>query len=193
MSGNPSRLSGRTALVTGAARNIGRAIAAQGADLVVHYHSDASSARETINWLESAGAQAISVQADLRDSAAVARVFDAAEQCSGGLDIIVANAGLDSPMCAIVDMSDDELDRVLTANTRSTFLVLREAARRVRDNGRIVTISSSSTQDPGAGFRCLRHIQGRPTRGDPGSRQRTRGTRHHRERGAFWCYRRRLS
>lgn len=156
MSPQLKHLSNKTAIVTGAPRSIGRAIAValaeDGARVVVHYRSRRDEADETVAALHSIGADAIAVQGDLSDSAAVVALFDEAAQRLGGIDIVVANAGATAPVIPVAEISDELFDSLLDNNTRATFYVLREAARTVRDGGRIINISSSSVRFVPAGF-----------------------------------------
>lgn len=150
------RLHGKVALVTGAPRSIGRAIAESlsddGASVVVHYRSRRDEAEATVAALRGRGAEAIALGGDLGDSKNVVALLAEARAKLGGIDIVVANAGVTSPLSPVAEISDDTFERVLSANTRATFYVLREAARTVRDGGRIINISSSSARFTLAGF-----------------------------------------
>lgn len=142
------RLEGKTAIVTGAPRSIGRAIAealaAEGARVVVHYRSRRGEADAVVAALEAQGAEAIAVGGDLADSAAVSALFEQTHTRFGGVDIVVANAGATAAPIPLAEISDETFETLLSANTRATFYVLRHAARTVRDGGRIINISSSS-------------------------------------------------
>lgn len=83
----------------------------------------------------------MAVQADVADPAQVVALFDAVESAFGGLDILVGNAGI----ARFAEAGDEDFERVFATNTRSTFVALREAAKRLRDGGRIIVISSGAT------------------------------------------------
>ena len=140
---------GRSALVTGSSRGIGRAIAerlaADGAAVVINYTRNSKQADETVSKIIAGGGEAIAVQADVSKSDDVRRLFDQAEKAFGPLDIVVANAGvfLRKPL---LDSTEEDYDYVFNANTKSVFLTLREAARRVREGGRIVAVSTGGTK-----------------------------------------------
>ena len=144
-------LAGKIALVTGASRGIGRAIALRlgraGASVVVNYATSPDKAQEVVAALETGGGRATAIQADLSKPADVARLFQQAEAFFGGLDIVVNNAGayLSKPL---VEVTAEEFAHIFELDTRGTFLALQEAARRVRNEGRIITISSGQTVVP---------------------------------------------
>lgn len=145
-SGNAQPLAGRVAIVTGASRGIGRAIAAHlsslGASLVLGYASRADEA----DALAASLPRAVAVRADVSDEAGVRSLFDAAESAFGGAHILVANAGvMDDTYPAVADTTTEAFDRVLAVNLRGAFLCLREAANRLPrgGGGRIVAVTSS--------------------------------------------------
>jgi len=148
-------LTGAVAVVTGGAKSIGRAIvrrlAAEGAAVAVNYRSSAAEANQTVQAVRDAGGAALAVQADLADPTAIAALFDRVQDEFGHIDIVVANAGVPS-MSSVVDVTPQQYDRVFEVNTRSVFFTLQQAARRVRDGGRIISISSSQTVHPAPGF-----------------------------------------
>lgn len=136
----------RVAIVTGASRGIGAAIArrlgADGFTVVVNYAGSASDAEAVAANIEAAGGRALTHQADVGDAAAVARMFAAAEAAFGGVDVLVNNAGI--MKLATVAESDDALfDSIMRINVKGSFNTMREAARRLRDGGRIINLSSS--------------------------------------------------
>lgn len=144
--GNAQPLAGRVAIVTGASRGIGRAIAAHlsslGASLVLGYASRADEA----DALAASLPRAVAVRADVSDEAGVRSLFDAAESAFGGAHILVANAGvMDDTYPAVADTTTEAFDRVLAVNLRGAFLCLREAANRLPrgGGGRIVAVTSS--------------------------------------------------
>jgi 3-oxoacyl-[acyl-carrier protein] reductase len=149
-------LAGKVALVTGASRGIGRALverlAADGAAVVINYRSQAPEAEALAAALVDGGGRAVAVQADVSRVSDIRRLFDAAEGAFGGLDIVVANAGLPAIGVPFTDVTEAQFDRLFALNARGTFFVLQEAARRVRDGGRVVDVSSSTTVYPAAGF-----------------------------------------
>lgn len=136
----------RTAIVTGASRGIGRSIAmtlaAQKVAVVVGYAGAAEAAHEVVDAIAAAGGRAIAVQADVADEVAVGAMFDAAEKAFGGVDVVVNSAGR-MTLSPIADLDLDALDAMHRTNIRGTFVVAREAARRVRAGGAIVTLSTS--------------------------------------------------
>lgn len=136
----------RVAIVTGASRGIGAAIArrlaSDGLAVVVNYAGSAGAAGTLVEEIEAAGGRAIPVQADVSDPAAVKRMFDAAEAAYGGVDILVNNAGI-MTLAPIAQMDDAAFDRIIAINLKGTFNGLREAANRLRDGGRIVNFSTS--------------------------------------------------
>ncbi|MFZ5927080.1 MAG: SDR family oxidoreductase [Acidobacteriota bacterium] len=142
-------LKGKAAIVTGASRGIGRAIAerlaADGARVVVNYSKSAAAAEAL-----AARIGGIAVRADVSQKQEVAEMFDRAEAAFGGLDIVVNNAGV-ALMKALADFSDEEFERVFAVNTRGAFYCCREAARRLRDGGRIVNLSTGATVGGTAG------------------------------------------
>ena len=153
---NPRPLSGRTALITGAPRSIGRAItealARDGANIVAHYRSRQQEAAELAQLLESRGSQVLIVPGDLTQPEAVRQLFDAATERFGGIDVVVANAGRSGATKPVAAITEEEYDALQAVNNRAVFLVLREASRRIRDGGRIINISSSTTAYPQAGY-----------------------------------------
>jgi 3-oxoacyl-[acyl-carrier protein] reductase len=136
----------KVALVTGASRGIGMAIAERlardGLQLVVNYSENAAPAEALVRKLEDAGGRAIAVKADISDPRAVREMFDAAETAFGGVDVLVNNAGI-MALAAIADTDDASFDRHIAVNLKGTFNTLREAAKRLRSGGRIVNFSSS--------------------------------------------------
>jgi 3-oxoacyl-[acyl-carrier protein] reductase len=138
--------SNKVAIVTGAARGIGAAIAerlaADGFTVVFNYAGSAGEAEAVVGRIEAKGGKAIAAQADVSDAAAVARMFDAAQAAFGGVDILVNNAGI-MKLAAIADSDDALFDSQIAVNLRGSFYTLREAARRLREGGRIINLSSS--------------------------------------------------
>ena len=92
--------------------------------------------------IEQAGGRAVSAQADVSDSAAVAKMFASAEQAFGGIDVLVNNAGV-MPLSSIADTDDATFDSLIDINLKGTFNTLREAAKGMRNGGRIINFSSS--------------------------------------------------
>ncbi len=137
---------GKVAIVTGASRGIGAAVAARlaadGFTVVVNYSGDAAPAEALVRAIEATGGHALAAQADVADPASVRFLFDAAEAAFGGVDVLINNAGIMtlSPL-ALTD--DASFDRQIAVNLKGTFNTLREAAKRLRDGGRIVNFSSS--------------------------------------------------
>jgi 3-oxoacyl-[acyl-carrier protein] reductase len=145
----PIDLSGKTALVTGAGQGIGASIASllaeAGAGVVVNYFSDSQGlnrkkAEETARKI---GSNAVAVEADVRDARAVSGMFDEYARRFGKLDIVVSNAGIVRDR-TIRKMSEEEWQAVIDTNLTGTFHVCREAALKVADGGRIVTLASLS-------------------------------------------------
>ncbi len=136
----------KVAIVTGAASGIGAAIAKRlakdGFSVMVNYRSNADSARVLVDAIEAAGGHARGCEADVSDPATVHRLFDDAESSFGRIDVLVSNAGI-MELSNIADTDDAAFNRMIDANLRGTFNTLREAARRLQPDGRIVSISSS--------------------------------------------------
>ena len=142
-------LAGKGAVVTGASRGIGRAIAmmlaARGAAVAVNYKSDEAAARATVAAIEGAGGRAIAMQADVAHAVAIERMFDEAEAAFGALDIVVANAGYALGKKA-VDITEDDYDAVFATNAKGAVFTMQQGARRIRDGGRIIAISAAGTR-----------------------------------------------
>lgn len=138
----------RVAIVTGASGGIGTAVserlARDGYTVVVNYSGNTAAAETLVCKIEGAGGRAISAQANVADAAAVARMFDAVEAAFGGIDVLINTAGTMN-LAKIADSDDALFDKTVTTNLRGTFNTLREAAKRMRNGGRIVNFSSSVT------------------------------------------------
>lgn len=141
-------LTGKVAIVTGASHGIGRSIAQRlaqdGATVVINYGHSASEAKEFVAMIESNNGKALAVQADMSQVADIRRLFEETINRFSGLDILVNNAGVGKGGL-IAETSEEDFDAAFGLNTRGTFFALQEAARRMRDSGRIINISSTTT------------------------------------------------
>lgn len=136
----------RVAIVTGGSRGIGRRtverLAADGFAVVVNYAGNRAEAETAVAAVTGAGGRAIAVRADVADEDAVAALFDAAEEAFGGVDVVVHAAGT-MYLSPVADLDLEALDRMHRTNIRGTFVVDRQAARRLRGGGAIINFSSS--------------------------------------------------
>ncbi|MET9557161.1 SDR family oxidoreductase [Streptomyces sp. NPDC006645] len=143
-------LTGKTALVTGASRGIGRAIAtrlaADGAHVAVHYASNDTAAAETVAAIERAGGSAFAVRAELGPDGAVDTLFARLEQGLAGqpLDILVNNAAVFAG--PLDQVTPQEFDRLFAVNVKAPYFIAKRALPLLRDGGRIVNISSAATR-----------------------------------------------
>ncbi|WP_158818483.1 SDR family oxidoreductase [Methylocapsa sp. S129] len=136
----------RVAIVTGASRGIGAAIArrlaSDGLTVIVNYAGSASAAAKLVDEIERTGGRATSFLADVSDPLAVKRMFDSAEAAYGVVDVLVNNAGI-MKLAPVAQFDDATFDQTIATNLKGTFNGLREAAKRLRDGGRIVNFSTS--------------------------------------------------
>ena len=141
-------LNGKVALVTGASRGIGRAIARrlarEGAAIAINYASRADDARKLVAEIESSGGKAVAVRADVGRVSEVVRLFDETLAHFGRLDILVNNAGImfNKPVSAVTEA---EFDRIFAVNVKGVFFACQQAATRLADGGRIINLSSTTT------------------------------------------------
>ena len=135
-----------TAIVTGASRGIGAAIArrlaADGFPVIVNYSASAGDAAKLVSAIEAAGGRASAIQADVAQADAVSALFDAAETAFGPVGVLVNNAGI-SKMAPLAQVSDADYQAHVAVNLTGTFNGMREAAKRISDNGRIISLSTS--------------------------------------------------
>lgn len=140
---NPSS---KVAIVTGASRGIGAAIAERlakdGFAVVINYAGSQAEAEALAQKIEAAGGRALPAKADVSDPAAVRQMFDATEAAFGGVDVLVNNAGI-MQLSSIADADDAAFDRMIAINLKGTFNGLREAAKRLRNGGRVINFSTS--------------------------------------------------
>src|SRR3712207_3128740 len=138
----------KIAIVTGASRGIGRAIAErlgrEGATVVVNYARSSEAAREAVSVIEAGGGKAVAILADVSDVAEVRNLFRETLESFGKLDILVNNAGR-TVYKPLADASEEDYDTTFALNARGTFFAMQEAARRMNDGGRIVSISTGGT------------------------------------------------
>jgi 3-oxoacyl-[acyl-carrier protein] reductase len=144
-----TELTGKLALVTGAARGIGAgialALADQGADVVITYERSTERAAALVKAIEQKGRRAIAIQADSADATAVKRSVDEAAAMLGGLDILVNNAGI-ARVGAFVDLGLADIDAMLNVNVRAAVLAAQAAIPYLKQGGRIVPIGSNVSQ-----------------------------------------------
>ncbi len=137
---------GRVAIVTGASRGIGRAIASRlaqdGLAVIVNYAGSASEAEATAQGIADAGGRAHAIKADVSDPAAMTAMFDETAARFGGVDVLVNNAGI-MRLTPIAEADDEVFDQIVAINLKGVFNGMREGAKRLRDGGRIVSFSSS--------------------------------------------------
>lgn len=142
-------LTGKTAIVTGGSRGIGRAsalaLASRGADVVIGCRTRLEAAREVVRLIEDGGGRAFASAGDVADEAHVLALFDEATERFGGVDIVVANAGRQY-VAPFAGLTLEDFDQHLVSELRGSFLTLREAARRVRDHGRVIAVSTVNTR-----------------------------------------------
>lgn len=140
---------GRVAIITGSSRGIGaataRRLAQDGYSVTVNYLTNRDLAAQVVRDIEAAGGRAIARQGDVADPAAVKVLFDTNHEAFGGVDVVVNNAGIMN-VGLFSQMSDEAFHRMIATNMTGSFNVLREAARRTRDGGRIISLSSSIIQ-----------------------------------------------
>jgi 3-oxoacyl-[acyl-carrier protein] reductase len=136
----------KVAIVTGASRGIGAAVAerlaADGLAVVVNYAASAGPAAALVRMIEARGQRALAAKADVGDADAVRGMFEAAEKAFGGVDVLVNNAGI-MKLSKIADCDDAAFDEQIAINLKGSFNGMREAARRLRDGGRIINFSTS--------------------------------------------------
>jgi len=137
---------GRAAIVTGSSRGIGAAtakrLARDGYAVTVNCLVNTDLAAQVVAEIEAEGGRAIWRQADVADPDAMRTLFTANNEAFGGVDVVVSNAGIMN-VGPFADMTDAAFDRMIATNVKGSFNTLREAARNVRDGGRIITLSSS--------------------------------------------------
>ena len=176
-------LIGKVALVTGASRSIGAAIAkrlaADGAAVALTYGSSADKAADVVRAIQGAGGRALAIAADAADAEAVRAAVAKTVETFGRLDILVNNAGtlVVKPVDAI---TLEEFDRIMAVNVRGLFVATQEAVRHMGQGGRIINIGSiNSTSVPFAGALVVRDEQSGRGRADQGPGARPRPARHH--------------
>lgn len=146
-------LADRVAVVTGGARRVGRAIAlalaGEGAKIVIHYNASAPEALEAVDEARAGGATAIAVEADLRDRAAISRLFRSVDETFGGLDILINSAAILEPI-DLLRATEADWERSIGLNLRGAFFCLQEAAVRMkrRGSGAIINISDVAGRRP---------------------------------------------
>ena len=136
------------AIVTGASRGIGAAIARrlakEGLGVVVNYVSSAHMAEALVADITAQGGRAVAARADVTDAGQAASLFDACEARFGGVRVLVNNAGLMQPGMVPLAQTDDALfERIVSTNIKGVFNMLRLAAARMNDGGRIISLSTS--------------------------------------------------
>ena len=148
-------LSGRTALVTGASRGIGKAIAVAlaqaGASVAVNYRERKSEAQEAVRAIQTLGRKAEAIEADVSDASAVTNLIRRTESALGPVDILVNNAGI-ALRRGLEDLTEEDFDRTIAVNLKSAFLCMQAVlpGMRARRWGRIVNISSGAARGAGS-------------------------------------------
>jgi 3-oxoacyl-[acyl-carrier protein] reductase len=136
----------KVAIVTGASRGIGAAVAERlaedGFTVVINYSGDPKPAEALARKIDDKGGRALTAKADVSDAKAVRGMFDAVEAAFGGVDVLINNAGI-MKLATIADSDDTAFDQQIAVNLKGSFNTMREAARRLRDGGRIVNFSTS--------------------------------------------------
>ncbi|OIB03433.1 3-ketoacyl-ACP reductase [Paenibacillus sp. LC231] len=139
-------LSGKVAIVTGASRGIGREIAERlaenGAKVVVNYASSPAKAEEVVSAIKQSGGEARAIQADIRQVAAIERLFGETIEVYGGIDILVNNAGImtTKPVAA---MTEEDFDQQFAINVKGTYFAIQQAFHHMNSGGRIINFSTS--------------------------------------------------
>lgn len=142
------RLENRVAIVTGASRGIGRAIAIifarEGAKVVVNYHRQEGKAEEVVKIIRKAGGRAFAFQADVADRTAVYKMVENTIKEFGGVDILVNNAGLGAGDASLLELKDEDFDAMLNTNVKGVLICTQAVASHMMKNhyGKIVNISS---------------------------------------------------
>ena len=161
----------RVAIVTGASKGIGAAIAQtlanDGMRVVVAYGSDKAAAEDVVGSILADGGQAVAIQTDIGAPDGMTKLFSDAETAFGSVDVLVNNAGI-MALSPVAQVDDDAFARQVNVNLGGTFRGIREGARRLRENGRIINISTSvvGLYQPGygvyaatkAGIEAMTHI-----------------------------------
>lgn len=150
-----ANLNGKSALVTGGSRGIGAAIArrlaSDGASVAITYASSKNAADAVVQAIAATGGKGVAIKADAADAEANGGAVRDAAAALGGLDVVVVNAGLGT-FSPIDQIDDATFEKTLSVNVRSAFYTAREAAKVLRDNGRIIFIGSvNSDSMPFAG------------------------------------------
>jgi NAD(P)-dependent dehydrogenase (short-subunit alcohol dehydrogenase family) len=175
-------LTGKTAIVTGSSRGIGRAIAEAlgrlGANVAVTYHGNRDKAEEVVKTIESFGSKAVALQVDVRDLKSVRELFGEAKKHFGAIDILVNNAAGFNVFKPTEAMSVQEYDSMFLI-TRGVYFAMQEAAKQLADGGRIVSTSTGRNRDVNGWRGSLRRQQSRRRAIQPGVSQGTRRARHY--------------
>ncbi len=148
MSNVNKNLQGKVAVITGSARNMGRAfaqaLATQGANVVIHHHgaSSANDAEETARLIQEQGTKALITSGDLSDPKQVGNIFKIAKEAFGRIDIVINNAGvvIKKPF---TEVTEADFDRAFGINSKAAFFTMQEAAKVIEDNGRIINMGTT--------------------------------------------------